>query len=391
MDKWYYNLKKSPLFNLSLASRELFHSNFLYWLGCSDSNTRSFLVEVLERLLNKPIDWKNKDWSIEREYQNLDICIVVTEKVVGKKKEEIKKKVVLILENKVKSIPGKNQLDQYVKKQLECNDMILLSLATEFPDKDEIKDEGKWVVCNYNDLYNAMENYRTYISDLYFHHMIEDYRNFIQALHYIAQSWIVSDETCFFYSKAKEGELRINDLCDKIWYSQLFMHLKSLLFTMNWEIKSGMSIEHIKNDPLSSKTGVYINWGFTHGQGLLEAKVKINNDYVLLIQIQGNNYLHAIEWIGENDKEVWEMIKNNADIRRLRFFRFEKENKEEDYHDDYHIFEDKFYPLESAKNIYNSYGTRFLYQSRHIKKDVSVKTVLSTVVKEINTIICNYQ
>ena len=26
-------LKKSPLFNLSLSSKELFHSNFLYWIG----------------------------------------------------------------------------------------------------------------------------------------------------------------------------------------------------------------------------------------------------------------------------------------------------------------------------------------------------------------------
>ena len=26
-------LKKSPLFNLSLSSKELFHNNFLYWIG----------------------------------------------------------------------------------------------------------------------------------------------------------------------------------------------------------------------------------------------------------------------------------------------------------------------------------------------------------------------
>lgn len=33
MNETIEKLKISPLFNLSLSSKELFHSNFLYWIG----------------------------------------------------------------------------------------------------------------------------------------------------------------------------------------------------------------------------------------------------------------------------------------------------------------------------------------------------------------------
>ena len=40
-------LKTSPMFNLSLASKELFHSNFLYWLSIIDKQLFKNLIEEL--------------------------------------------------------------------------------------------------------------------------------------------------------------------------------------------------------------------------------------------------------------------------------------------------------------------------------------------------------
>ena len=70
--------------------------------------------------------------------------------------------------------------------------------------------------------------------------------------------------------------------------------------------------------------GIYY-WGFTHGQGLLEAKLKINNDYVLLIQIQGNRYEHGIEWICERNcshSEFWNRTQSLDLTCELSFLQF---------------------------------------------------------------------
>lgn len=163
--------------------------------------------------------------------------------------------------------------------------------------------------------------------------LIEDYCLFIQSLHTLAQSWKVNEGDTFLLAKTNKEyckELRIGDLQDKIWYSQLCVklnqHLKDLL---NVETISGLNIEEIKGKETNSNK-VYTNWGFTHGQGLLEAKVKIHNEYILLVQLQGDRYCRGIEWIREKPathEEYWENTKmrkshnhsSNSMMRLLNF------------------------------------------------------------------------
>ena len=40
-------LKTSPMFNLSLSSKELFHSNFLYWIWKADQKTFKSIINKL--------------------------------------------------------------------------------------------------------------------------------------------------------------------------------------------------------------------------------------------------------------------------------------------------------------------------------------------------------
>ncbi len=129
------NLNASPMYNLSLSSKELFHSNFLAWLG-NNKETRQFFVAVIKELTKIELDF-NGDWKVEREDKNFDLCI--------KKDNDY----ILVIENKVKSIPSKAQLDRYVgkiedyyKKQNEYpTKFLLLTLANEFPDKKSISEE----------------------------------------------------------------------------------------------------------------------------------------------------------------------------------------------------------------------------------------------------------
>ena len=319
----YSILSSSPLFNLSLSSKELFHSNFLAWLAQHYPN---FFVEICKELGCKA-DWSNAEWNVKREYKNFDLCITSDEKIV------------MVLENKVKSIPTKAQLDEYVEKlkkeekQYEGNiDLILLSLSTSFPDKNAIEGEKKWQIRNYEDLCTATRKHMQLINNQYHKALIEDYCSFVATLHEYSESWKVKDSSFFLLpndndSNRKEPkELRIADLQDKIWYSQLLEKLNSRLKEKSqWDVQHGMDIKKIAKDNSACLTKIFTNFGFTHGQGLLEAKIKVTQDYVLLIQIQGNKYCRAIEWIKEDQgdhNKFWEMTKDIMNKKGFSFFQF---------------------------------------------------------------------
>src|SRR5436305_1043609 len=94
------SLRDSPLFNLSLASKELFHSNFLGWL-CEmyPQPAGSLFARFL-----KTAPSSRGDIKVGRESKNTDLLITYSD---GQQ---------LIIENKVKSIPSEEQLRKYSAK-----------------------------------------------------------------------------------------------------------------------------------------------------------------------------------------------------------------------------------------------------------------------------------
>ena len=153
-------LKTSPMFNLSLSSNELFHSNFLYWIWKADQ-------ETFKSIINKLIDegnnywetnWGNKNIEVRREYKNFDLCIVeVYNQTKDDKKDgnttECKTQedngdyktdglILFVLENKVKSIPYAQQLLKYNKKIDQHNEALLKKIILNNNNKKKWSD--KW-------------------------------------------------------------------------------------------------------------------------------------------------------------------------------------------------------------------------------------------------------
>ena len=148
------DLNTSPMFNLSLSSKELFHSNFLAWLG-NNSDTREFFVEVINLLVEDLNLQYSGGWTVMREDKHFDLCIRE-----DTKKGKGKGKYLLIIENKVKSIPLKRQLDEYVKKDVRWKDgqkkYLLLTLTEKFAHRTKIDKAIKtigspnnWIVKTY--------------------------------------------------------------------------------------------------------------------------------------------------------------------------------------------------------------------------------------------------
>ena len=135
-------LRDSTMFHMSLGSKELFHSNFLHWI--SKVNWDAFL-NILHNLTGITKFWwedqfcpKNQKIEVRREFHHFDLSIYIldSEKTVkdtrldyciadqgteeyrfSEKGRTVQKWIpVLILENKMKSLPYREQLVEYTNK-----------------------------------------------------------------------------------------------------------------------------------------------------------------------------------------------------------------------------------------------------------------------------------
>lgn len=368
-------LQDSPLFQLSLTSKELFHSNFLYWLGVT---YRDLFKETFSKLGCNTAAWPDK-WEVEREYKaaksiSLDLCV----KGPGKKG-----KIYLVLENKVKSIPNQQQLNRYVsywKRDNEKPCFILLSLMTNFPNKGQIGRNG-WKVLSYGDLSGALKRaLSSYVSSVpkvstYHEEIIKDYIQLAKGLHGLFGKLTVfdNDRYCDNVSQVY-ANLRMDDVYEKVRASSIVEKLAEKLRDRlgkesHIAIESGYKIEKIGESTEHCLAKVYVDSGYTNKQGVVDAKVKINDRYVLTVQIQGEQYRHAIECLGMQEDQ-WENIKNEALFPDWFSFTA-RGNKLEDQTKDHCKYVDK-----KSNSI-------FLYRYRKIKDNETVDNVLNEVVNDI--------
>jgi hypothetical protein len=126
VDLAYDCLRTSPMFKLSLSSKELFHSNFLEWL--SNVSQDAFKDLILDMAGIKKVDYKWPDiWRVKREYNNFDLCVVAYDQDQYKNNEDERIdddddfRILFVIENKVKSIPYKEQLERYTQEAEDKN------------------------------------------------------------------------------------------------------------------------------------------------------------------------------------------------------------------------------------------------------------------------------
>ena len=142
------------MFHLSLSSKELFHSNLLAWLA-EDPDTRELFVVVLKLFglensqAEKLADGiRGNEYMVLREYNNFDFCICEKLKNWKEKpgeEEYVPGRVVLVLENKFKSIPYETQLKGYedaVDYNIDCFEVDTLWETQEDLGPVEVYDEN---------------------------------------------------------------------------------------------------------------------------------------------------------------------------------------------------------------------------------------------------------
>ncbi len=374
-----FNVKTSPIFNLSMASKELFHSNMLYWISIAYRNKFVQIMNYLGVSTNK---WPD-DWVAHREKEHFDLSITDKEN----------KQYYLILENKVKSIPYKEQLKRYSKKIKTGNpELVLLSLSTNLIGLDQL---SGWKIKHYIDLASAIVEILPDIHDFYHRMLLEDYFLVIKRLHELQKEWKINDIDSYIgkmVNADKEIEaLGLDDMYKKVLYSQL---AAKVMTDLHAKISTN---KEILNSQEEGEVGeVYVNWGMTRSTGLLDVKTRIHDNLLFVIQVQGSTYRHCVETldkeINEFNLDVIKVLKdylgkkevnqsqNNIarEIAESNYFK----RKDEDTLNGYPFDRNQF-DIPNSKE-YNQFGETFIYQYIKLKDEVTISYLINAIKQDVN-------
>lgn len=372
-------LAANPMFKLSLGSKELFHSNFLEFLWEQDKNK---FIKMLEYLLKQSnlLASNSSKLKLDREKQNFDICIYHEDSQCKNKNKEF---IDIIIENKVKSIPYKEQLDKYKEKLSKYNEYlkkykdqgsgkkstcILLSLFSEFHNKENI--EKDWKIITYKDLAEGIKNYYDLDTNTY----ISDYVQFIEKLDnlniledFVNQKFYDPDAIESF-SKHRLSDLYIKQR-GSYFISLLKLELENKLGN-NFDVIFSLDVKN----PKFERNTILLKSEMFNGKSTITICIKLSNsDNLYEIQIEGDQYRHLFNHSGlinkrDNDKSNVESILNNMPY-------FYSNN-----------FPTGLKPSGTSKG-FNQYKPNCMYKYVKYSSELKVSEMLELIVEDTNNVI----
>lgn len=369
-------LKKSPVYNFSLSSKELFHSNFMYWLFNDivtnenrDQESKLFWQLLCDKLklpkdlLDFQIGPQNE---ILRERNNTDLRFTIL------KSHELSRRV--IIENKVKSIPYFSQLKEYSEKSVDGDILILLTLHDPISMKNpkgeiEMPNGMIWYVLTYKDLQSILQSFmkNEITNNSYRNNIIQDYLLLIEALVKIDQEATICSEENFnwyhgFYEQLKD--LRVADFYIK-------KKCTSLVDIIKVQISNDDSMKDFLTEKIDwnlTNPQIQVLAGFTNGSGIIDVKFKFTQNMSVGIQIQGNQFRLVIEEDFKNrSKDFAQKLK-----LKLNWFDFSKIE-----------YSGKIYPKNDGLNSYSG-----IFYYRYV--NIPTNTTINQLVKYILTYLKSY-
>jgi hypothetical protein len=304
------SLNNNFLFQVSLGSKELFHSNLIAWLleqknKKGEYEALKIFLEILH--LKVPLNTLIEDEvRITREENNIDLIIE------WKERGECK---YVFIENKMKSIPTEEQLnsydtkiEKYKKNKLDSHNKFLLT-----PFDTKIGENISWKNITYK---KEILNYLDLIIDIDFSNqdirlIIERYIEFTRNIVYLFKFYIGDSLSEFKIKKynyytsrlAYLRKIRLHDFILKNMHDSLRILLNEKLNDRNVEIRTN----------------------FTRGNGITDIFYDLKGtNFTIGLQIQGNTLKHCIfSKAKESNLKIIEYSKQIVN-KKLWFYDFTK-------------------------------------------------------------------
>lgn len=351
-------LKNNPIFQLSLSSKELFHSNFLAWLA-EDDNTRCVFNKVMQTWLDdKNWEYKPNEMEVKREYNHFDFCVCDKLSIDG---NDVTGSVQVVLENKFKSIAYKAQLVDYKDRAKTLNEegyknkykaeeankgkilprgwrdevehpntkYILLTLADKFLDKDEIQGLG-WKIVTYAEYAKLL---RTVVGEMkddeikgnkaFYVELIAQYCNFIEMFSEHINECLDNVKENNYWDILKNDDFTAVR-CNDIWQKVVMHKYAQELFKLTQENFPNTKIVFDDKDSWNEESDrpLMIRVAYFRNEALVELKYLLNNGVVFCVQQQGDNGL-SIGMVVKEEETIKKAVRKqdkgkwNASIKKL--------------------------------------------------------------------------
>ena len=301
------------MFHLSLGSKELFHSNFLELLWKQDKEAFLSMINSLlpeDKRIDVPSLLDVKSLTLEREKEHFDVCIY----------HKIGNSIIydFIIENKVKSIPYKEQLDKYKdaitkkigsrrKEELRKEPFyILLSLSTQFAQRSKIEDSG-WYVISYGELAEHIMPYYCGENLVYIH----DYIEFIRDLNKLEKYITINQNDPNLKEHLKK--IRMYDLYCKLSGSMCVQYLYDKLSKKQDLGYNILVCGEIKRDRYIEHPTIFLDSAIASTKETILTATIVNpnkrKSIMFEIQIEGKEYKHMY-----NEKDCAKDLERNEKI-----------------------------------------------------------------------------
>lgn len=345
-------IKKSPLFNLSLASKELFHSNFLAWFF---ENHKTETLQFFQ--LKFPLFQLKELIKVERERKHIDIALCFNDGYN------------ILIENKVKSLPLKSQLDSYNKK-LNKNKEVLILLSL-YPDEYR-------PFISYNEILNWIEEINTGLvqsedeNEKKIYYITKDYINFTRNLVKVSNLLIQNDTNFDFHSRSDLYKyffsIRLHDIFHKIKYNGINNRVSEIIYKWLGEELNIQREDHFKLYSASSY--------FSRGTAASNFNIPIN---------------------GSKEKRKYFEIQLQDNMLRFMLFsnncvKIQKQINDVELFNGFFSMAERSYTVlkrPEMRNDFNKYGGYIIYKYLTVEDGCDLLELIQTLVKFIQETILN--
>lgn len=377
------NLKNNFLFQASLGSKELFHSNILAWILEQQNNIgeleplKVFIEDITGKEAPSLAYGDYPTFRIEREQQNIDLTI---------KWKDGNYWNLIFIENKMKSIPTKKQLDEYdikidklngTRTKLRTDTSVFEELYRRVekkllltPFKNDVNSGcNNWVNITYEEhILNFLRKIRTIQfnnSDIEL--VIIKFIELIENQNLLLKSFGLGGDTGAFMKRAYDfynhatlddvRNIRLHDLILKLAHQKISNLIKEKLAT-----EFGSYIVDDFKDLQGKKGTVYVSHNFSRSTGISDVKICVSGSQTIGLQLQGNSLKYVAENFNSKKGETNKLFSFQLHEKKLWFFdQLKNEYLSGNGRDKNLVVEISDSNQRKNKTSFNSYGLNFIY------------------------------
>ena len=275
INKIIQELRNSPLFVMSLSSKELFHSNFWAWLFERDTRYIQIFFPAVQ----------DRNSRVVREEKNCDISIHSNNKVY-------------VVENKLKSMPRLSQLINYQKKQGgEFGEGIITGIKAPAFDCPY-----GWKFLSYHEIGTKIAEAAKSENESFEKELIIRYAEMICQLYIVVKESVrnIGNQLLLPTEELNQLEsVRMGDVAKKLNADYFAEYLNMRLLSLPKQVK---------------KYKFNISTGFSHKAAIVDIRYVNDAVGVIGIQIQGKQYRRFVQILSKdvNDNKLYQKF---ADLK----------------------------------------------------------------------------